>query len=144
MILPKKSVFDRPFPQVSDTQMAALELLIVNSEHANELAKQVAIWMIRQSDNLASHVRFSVPKIPGAEIWDGIHGMNSHDATTRLPLVLAAMGTCLMLDGEYNDLAQCYMFELAPRNYPGEKPAAVKVDLGEAMAINLDEVLVGL
>ena len=88
-------------PEATPRQMKALESAIAYSKDANDFAKQIIIWTLRQTDNLTKQVALSLPENfyewKSKDMQNGAHSMLSVNRTTHLDLIFDAIDTQMYL-----------------------------------------------
>jgi len=96
LILEKDLPPPKVFVGVSETQMHALERVIALSPDASDAAKQVVIWLLRQSAMLHKEVSVTLPD-PDGGIFMGVHGMNTAGGKALLPNVFDLLAVPTMV-----------------------------------------------
>lgn len=89
-------------PRMTDTQMDALERIILRSADGTEFAKKAIVWLLRQSENLSKPVAACFTyNVYGADKCEEVgrcaHDMGSSGGTTHIWDTFLAIGTMMML-----------------------------------------------
>ena len=83
---------------LSKKQVEAIQYLIIKSKNASDIAKQLCLFLIVQSESLTKKVCVSIKLEDGFSkeevkaVHDGVHDMNSMNGSTHLSEVLSVAG----------------------------------------------------
>ncbi len=83
--------------RISNSKMRALEEFIRVSKDGTYFGKQGIIYILRKSRNLSREVVIRVLGIPGKDIGQSVHDMNSSNGSTRVDLFFKGMGSGMRL-----------------------------------------------